>query len=301
MSSAASGDFGGVDLSHMVPTQGGGLPPAVPQQTSDSTRVEAPLVVEVNAETFETQMALSQQVPVILVLYSPSQLASKQTLEALENLARWDAGAFQLAKVNVEENPQLAAAFQAQTVPAAFGILGRRPIPLFEGAASPAQASEIVTEMLAVAPQMGVTGRLSVSEEAAETPMPEEHRAAREAEAEGNWAGAVKAWKKVLDKNPADKEAKLALARAKFERRFEAAQAEGKDSEGSSPTATADRLFAAGDEAGAFDILLEALTASTDGDEKEKLRKQLVGLFPIATDQDALGSARTRLATHLMV
>lgn len=299
---------GAVDLSQMAqvgPETDGGVPDPLGLPPSATAVVDAPLIVQVTEANIDAEMALSATVPIILTLVSSKSLASKQVLEVLSALVREEPGTFQLATVDVETSPQLAAAFQATAVPATFALLAGRPIPLFEGVPSPTQAQSLLAEILQVAPQMGVTGRIRVAEEDLETPMPAEHIPAREAEEAGDWAGAVKAWKKVLASNPADKEARLALARAKFEKRYEKEMAAGgadADSNLSqSPTAAADQLFASGDEAAAFDVLLEALTSADDKDAKEEFRKALVGLFPIAADTAAVKVARGKLATHLMV
>lgn len=311
---------GAVDLSQMVsgvPTSTsdpGGYPPEALAGTyagdpaelpasGSGPIVDAPLISDVTEANFDAHMALSQTIPVVLVLYSKNSLPSKQALSTLESVVRSSRGAFQLGKIDVEASPALAAAFQAPTLPAAFAIMARRPVPMFEGVPTEAQVTEILDELLQVAPQLGVTGRIRVSDEDLEQPIPEEHWVARAAEDEGDWSKAVKAWKKVLANNPSDQEAKTALARARFERRYEKELVAVEVGEGSpdSPATLADNMFARGDEEGAFNVLLDSLVATYDPKEKEAYRKQLVGLFPIATDSAAVKSARTRLATHLMV
>lgn len=304
MSEKGYGTSGGaVDLSQV------GVPQAQPDPAAATLPpeqagafVDAPLVVEVTTENIEVEMALSATVPVILMLVSKNSIASKQALEVMSKLVRRDSGAFQLATVDVEANPQLAAAFQATAVPATFALVAGRPAPLFEGVPTEAQAESLLAEILQVAPQLGVTGRIRVSEADLETPTPKEHLPAREAEEVGDWDRAVKAWKKVLANNPSDREATTALARAQFEARYESELADAPKSEDAdSPSVLADKFFAQGQEKQAFDILLDALVGTSDKDEKEALRKQLVGLFPIAVDGAAVKAARGRLATHLMV
>lgn len=308
--------YGAVDLSKLAPGQD--QPPSPPaaeqayaqqaqygQQATDpedGPMIDAPLITDVTTASFEEQMAISQTVPVVLVLYSPRSLASKQAVEVLEDVARADAGAFQLGKIDVEASPELAEAFKSSTIPAGFAVVARRPVPLFEGVPTPDQVNEILGELFQVAPQLGVTGRLNISEGDLERPIPSEHLPAREAEAVGDWTAAVKAWKKVLASHPADREAKTALARARFERRYEkeAASVPEATSEVSVRVA-ADDKFAHGDEAEAFDLLLEAIKATTDADERDTLRKQLIGLFAIASDAAAVKSARAELSTFLLM
>ena len=134
MSEKGYGTSGGaIDLSQMgAPQTQPDATAAAPPPQQSVVLVDAPLVVEVTAENIDAEMALSAQVPVILMLLSQKSLASKQALEVMSRLARRDSGAFQLATVDVEASPQLAAAFQAEAVPATFALVAGRPAPLFE-------------------------------------------------------------------------------------------------------------------------------------------------------------------------
>lgn len=307
MTEATPSTAGAFDLSGMAPTAPSPAAPAsdaAPRTISPDAVVSAPLVMDITQANLANEMQLSTRVPLVIVLYSPKSLASQQAVEALEGAARSASGSFQLARVNVDTDPDVAAAFQAQSVPAAYAVLAGRPLPLFEGVPTPAQVQEVLAEVLRIAPELGVTGRLNFDESELEKPMPPAHQSARAAEEEGDWDQAIKAWKKVLASNPADAEAKTALARARFERRYERELSQSPDREGAgaeSLSALADSMFASGDEEGAFNALLEALISSDSPEEKEAVRKQLVGLFPIATDPAAVKSARGRLATYLMV
>ena len=59
-------------------------------------------------------------------------------------------------------------------------------------------------------------------------------------------------------------------------------------------------VFAAGDAAGAFDVLLDLLAASTDAEERDALRLRLLDLFRVAGSSPEVSKARTRLAMLLM-
>lgn len=257
--------------------------------------IDAPLIVDITQANFEDAMALSQTVPVVLLFTSAASLTSSQAIATAEAVARKFQGAFQLGKVNAASLPELVEAFQLQSLPAGVALLARRPVPLFEGAPTETDLEGVLSELFQVAPQLGVVGRVNVGAADLETPVPDSHLPAREAEALGEWEKAIAAWRKVLASNPADREAKTALTRARFQLRQEEA-AGSADS-----TAQADKLFAAGEEAAAFDLLLAALAEESDAEQKEELRSRLVELFQIAGDPDAVKSARTRLATMLMV
>ncbi|WRS30165.1 tetratricopeptide repeat protein [Actinomycetaceae bacterium MB13-C1-2] len=290
---AASGPTGSPVASGFAAASSATAPPVDPTAPA----IAAPLITEVTERSFEDVMALSQTVPVVLVLYTPGSLTSKQAITVMEDVARRSKGAFQLGKIDVEANPTLASAFQVQAVPAGVAVVARRPVPLFEGLPTPGQVEQILAELFQVAPQLGVVGRIEVRDEDLEKPMPPEHAAAREAEESGNWEEAIAAWKKVLANDPTDHEAKTALVRAQFEAR----QDEDETSADDSVEHAADELFAKGAESEAFDLLLEMISKSTDAEERDQFRSRLVELFQIATDKDAVKTARGRLATILMV
>ena len=54
------------------------------------------------------------------------------------------------------------------------------------------------------------------------------------------------------------------------------------------------------DAAGAFDVLLDLLAASTDAEERDALRLRLLDLFRVAGSTPEVSKARTRLAMLLM-
>lgn len=297
-----AGSYGAVDLSAMMggaasspPAPAPGPMPQAAVPPAPGAQVDAPLIVDVTEANFEDEMALSMTVPVVLIVYSGKSLVSQQAVTALEDAAREFAGAFQLGKVDADTDAALAQAFQVQTLPTAMALVAKRPVPLFEGPASLEQIRPLIAELLGVVPQLGVTGRVNVDAELLEKPLPAAHEAPRAAEENEDWERAIGLWKKVLANNPADKEAKLALARAEFEAR----QMEQTGPE--NPFAEADQLFSRGDEAAAFALLLAAVENATDADAKEAARVRLVELFGLGADPAAVKAARTRLATMLMV
>ena len=61
----------------------------------------------------------------------------------LERLAAEFGGRFLLATVDVDANPQLAQAFQVQSIPTVFAVLKGQPLPLFQGALPEAQVAPV--------------------------------------------------------------------------------------------------------------------------------------------------------------
>ena len=241
-----------------------------------------PLITTTDEENFQDVMSTSQAVPVIMVMWSPRSLESKPTLAMLEEIAREQAGKFQLVEVDIDKAPAIAQAFQIQGVPTVVALVGGRPVPLFQGAAAKEQVLPIVTQVLEAAAQMGVTARIAVAAEDTVAPTPPEHEAPLAAEAAGNLDEAIAGWERVIELNPRDEDAKSHLSRVRFAAR--AAQA----------------AAAAGDAAGAFDVLLDLLAATKDDEERDALRVRLLDLFRVAGSSPEVSKARTRLAMLLM-
>ncbi len=270
--------------------------PTAPEASASAAGegLHIPLITSTDEENFQDVMSTSQAVPVIMVMWSPRSLESKPTLAMLEEITRENAGAFQLVEVDVDHAPAIAQAFQIQGVPTVVALVGGRPVPLFQGAAAKEQVLPIVTQVLEAAAQMGITARIAVAAEDTVAPTPPEHEAPLAAEDAGNLDEAIAGWEKVIELNPRDEAAKSHLSRVRF-----AARAYGEQ-DTDDPAARADALFAAGDAAGAFDVLLDLLAATKDDEERDALRLRLLDLFRVAGSSPEVSKARTRLAMLLM-
>lgn len=281
---------GAVDLSARSST------PTAPEAPASAAGegLHIPLITTTDEENFQDVMSTSQAVPVIMVMWSPRSLESKPTLAMLEEIAREQAGKFQLVEVDIDKAPAIAQAFQIQGVPTVVALVGGRPLPLFQGAAAKEQVLPIVTQVLEAAAQMGITARIAVAAEDTVAPIPPEHEAPLAAEDAGNLDEAIAGWEKVIELNPRDEAAKSHLSRVRF-----AARAYGQQ-DTDDPAARADALFAAGDAAGAFDVLLDLLAATKDDEERDALRLRLLDLFRVAGSSPEVSKARTRLAMLLM-
>lgn len=270
--------------------------PTAPEASASAAGegLHIPLITSTDEENFQDVMSASQAVPVIMVMWSPRSLESKPALAMLEEITREHAGAFQLVEVDIDKAPAIAQAFQIQGVPTVVALVGGRPVPLFQGGASKEQVLPVVSQVLEAAAQMGINARIAVAAEDTAPPIPPEHEAPLAAEQEGRLDEAIALWERVVELNPRDEAAKSHLSRVRFAQR-----AYGEQSS-DDPAARADALFAAGDAAGAFDVLLELLAASSDEEERDALRLRLLDLFRVAGSTPEVSKARTRLAMLLM-
>src|ERR1700722_5986583 len=124
---------------------------------------DSPYVIDVTEATFNTDVVgKSQQVPVILDLWADWSEPCKQLSPLLEKLANEAAGAWILARVDVDANPQLSgqlfATFQAQSIPLVVAVVGGQLVGGFLGALPEAQLRSWISQILAVATQLGLPG-----------------------------------------------------------------------------------------------------------------------------------------------
>src|SRR3984957_5534214 len=177
-------------------------------------------VFEVTEETFNTDVVLrSRTTPVIVGLWAEWCGPCKQLSPVLEKLANEAAGAWVLAKVDVDANPRLAQAFQAQSIPMVVAIVGGQMVEAFLGAMPEAQVSQWLTQILPVADPIGVPGGGPGGAGEAVDALPPALAAARDAMETGDLDSAARALEKALVDAPADPLAKSWLAQVNLMRR----------------------------------------------------------------------------------
>lgn len=94
----------------------------------------SPHVVDVTIETFEREIIeRSNQVPVVIDFWAPWCQPCLQLKPILEKLANEYQGKFVLAKINVEEEQQIGAAFGIQSIPHVIAFAQGQPIDQFQG------------------------------------------------------------------------------------------------------------------------------------------------------------------------
>ena len=103
---------------------------------SDGTATDTPRhVFDVTTATFETDvLQASLERPVLVDFWAEWCGPCKSLGPVLEKLAAEYNGAFVLAKVDVDKEQQIAAAFQIRSVPTVFLLIGGQPVDGFPGA-----------------------------------------------------------------------------------------------------------------------------------------------------------------------
>jgi putative thioredoxin len=284
-------------------------------ETGESGSEASAFVFDVTEETFNTDVAeRSRTTPVIVDLWADWCGPCKQLSPVLEKLANEAAGAWVLAKIDVDANPRLAQAFQAQSIPMVVAIIGGQMVDAFLGAMPESQVRQWLTQVLAVADQVGagtpgaggVPGADSVDDLSAVDDLPPAYAEAQAAMESGDMDTATSVIEKALAETPGDPLLKSWLAQATLIKRVGGYdQAAARRDAAASPSdveaqlRVADIELASGRTEEAFDRLLGVIRR-TSGDERNTARVQLLSLFDIfPPDDPQVKRARSQLTALL--
>ena len=277
--------------------------------------------------TFETDvLERSRTVPVVMDLWAEWCGPCKQLSPVLERLAAEAAGAWVLAKVDVDANPQLSAALQVQSIPMVAAVIGGQLVPGFLGALPEAQVKQWLSQVLQVAKQIGLPGSggpPAAGGQAAEGPgsgeagepagLPgqegfgePELAEAQQAMERGDLDAAADAFERLLAKDPGNPVATVGLAQVNLFRRVNSYdQAQERRAAAASPAdvdaqiRVADIEMSQGKAEEGFDRLLGVIRR-TSGADRDKVRLHLVSLFEMFPPRDPrVTKARSTLSSLL--
>ncbi len=251
-------------------------------------------VIEGTDGGFQAIVTGTQTVPAVVVLWSQRLAASADFVEVLASVTASYEGRFQLVSVDVDANPGLLQAFQVQSVPVTLGLVAGQPVPLFAGAQSAEQVRVYVDELLKLATEHGVTGRVAVAgtDEEVEPELPPLHQEAFDAIERNDLDAAADAYTRALAQNPADDDAGVGLAQVKLMQRTAGVdQQAARTAAAAAPGDIAAQMLVAdldvsgGHVEDAFARLVD-LVRATQGDEREQVREHLVELFAVVGAHD---------------
>ncbi|KRE30683.1 thioredoxin [Mycobacterium sp. Soil538] len=242
-------------------------------------------VTEVN---FEAEVLVrSNEVPVVVMLWSPRSDSSVQLAEVLSGLAQGDGGKWSLATVNVDTTPRVAQMFGVQAVPTVVALAAGQPLSSFEGMQPPEQLRRWVDSLLeATAGKLGGGQDIEQGEQA----DPEVERA-RSLLDEGDFDGARAAYQSILDADPNHQEAKGAVRQIGFLQRATThpqdavAIADASPDDLDAALAAADVEILQQNIEAAFNRLI-ALVKRTAGDDRSAVRTRLIELFDLFDPAD---------------
>jgi putative thioredoxin len=266
--------------------------------------------MDVTSATFERDvLEASASVPVVVDFWAPWCAPCRALTPVLEKLEREFAGRFHLAKINSDENQDLAAAFGVRSIPMVMGFRDGKPVAQFLGAQPESQVRAFIERLL---PSPSEVERLKGGETAL--------RKALELDPRNDAARLDLAEWFIQDKRPEEAERVLdeVQANAELDARRDALRAAAGFSRagGASEKELEAKLAANPDDLEARYALsqrhaaaqryreaMEALLAIVRKDKNwhdGEARRQLLNLFTLAADQPALVSEyRRKLATAL--
>ncbi len=304
---------GAIDLSGLNRPAGGA--PAAPAGGGGAAPGGSAYSVQVNEQNINDVVQASMTAPVMLVFYSTSRVPESVAMaNDVATVAGEYDGRFLAALVDIDQAPQIAQMMQIPTVPLILVLLDGRP------ASQPLQGLIQIDELRALFNQMGqqltaqgVAGRHQprvaagpAADEDGEPALDPRYQPAQAALEAGDIDGAVAAYQKLVDANPADTEAAAGLAMAKVLQRTagvdlnaarEAAAANPDDVDAQTLVADLDLLGGHVDDA--FDRLVELVRRTTDK-ERDRAREHLLALFAAVGNADPrVLKGRQKLASAL--
>ncbi|MCW2796592.1 tetratricopeptide repeat protein [Nocardioides sp.] len=257
--------------------------------------------LNVTEENFQATIEASMTAPVLLAFYSRTRMPeSGQLADNLATLSAEFEGKFLAGLVDIDAVPAIAQAMQIPSVPLVVAVLDGRPAPLLQDAVPIDELRTALTQVMQQLATQGVTARhqplaagpVEDGEGVEEPGFDPRYAAAQDALGDGDIDRAVAEYQKLVTANPADAEAAAGLAMAKILQRTqgvdlnaarEAAAANPDDVDAQTLVADLDLLGGHVDDA--FNRLVD-LVRRSGGDERNKAREHLVGLFAAVGNED---------------
>ncbi len=303
-----------LDVRGAVDLSGLGRTAAPPPGAPGGLPVAGPYVVDVDTEGFAALVQSSTEHPVVVLLWAAWSENALSLARDLGALVDEYAGRLLLARIDTEAEPQVAQAFQAQSVPAVVAVLAGQPLPLFQGAPPADQIRGVLDQVLEAAAANGITGTVpprdgaveAAEPEPEEPPLPPLHQAAYDAIERDDLDAAAQAYEQAPKENPRDDMARAGLAQVGLLLRtrdadlaaVRAAAAE-RPGDVDAQLAVADLDVLGGQVQDAFDRLVD-LVRVTAGPERERVRVRLVELFEVVGAEDPrVAAGRRALANAL--
>jgi putative thioredoxin len=279
---------GAVDLS--------GLKQSAPSSGDASEGDITPAGVEITEANFEDEVLLrSNQMPVVVLLWSPRSDVCLQLADTLSGLAAADNGKWSLVSVNVDTAPRVAQIFGVEVVPTVVALAGGQPLSSFQGMQPADQLRRWVDSLLSA-----TSGKLDGATDSEEPEQVDPALAlARQQLEDGDLAAASDSYQAILDSDPNHAEAKGAVRQLAFLMRATAhgpevvAAADAAPDDIAAAFAAADVQILSQDVRGAFERLV-ALVRRTSGDERTSVRTRLIELFELfdPADPDVIAGRR---------
>jgi putative thioredoxin len=125
------------------------------------------MMIDVTDATFDAEVVQrSMTTPVVVDLWAPWCQPCKTLGPMIERVVDETNGKVVLAKVNVDENPQVSQAFRVQSIPAVFALANGQVVDTFVGAQPEPQIREFVNNLIAGEMQAELAALAAAGDEA---------------------------------------------------------------------------------------------------------------------------------------
>jgi putative thioredoxin len=112
-------------------------------------QTQNPTIFDVTVENFETDVIAGSDVtPIILDFWAPWCGPCKTLTPILEKLAHEYNGRFRLAKVNSDEQQEIASMFGIRSIPTVIALKAQKPVSAFQGAQTESAVREFLDKVL---------------------------------------------------------------------------------------------------------------------------------------------------------
>ncbi len=261
------------------------------------------LVLQVDASSIRDYLALSEKLPIMLIFVQAGDPASENLQRSVKALVEKAGGSLIALVVDAAASPELAQAFELNQIPSAYGLLKGQPAPLFVGDQPMEQIQHIITKVLEVAKENGLTAKAKVKEATRELEPSPTVVLAYDAIDKGDYQAALGLYEKALLENPSDVLAEAGLAQVKLLIRLEGQDLDAliasDESTDDAVLLKADALIATGMADAGFKLLL-GLFEKTAKDAREPIRLRIVEMFlVVGNDQPEVIEARKALSLLL--
>jgi putative thioredoxin len=143
---------GAVDLSALRRPAPAPASAATPASAAGPAGPGGVVSIDVTEATFQTEvLERSLTTPVVIDFWAEWCGPCKQLSPVLEKLAQEYAGAWVLAKVDVDSNQRLAQMFRVQGIPMVYAVAGGQPLDAFTGVVPEAQLRQWLDAVLKAA------------------------------------------------------------------------------------------------------------------------------------------------------
>lgn len=168
---------------------------------SQAVQKTSPFIKDVTAQNFTTDVLDASQNKIVLVdFWAPWCEPCKQLAPLLERVVKEQEGKIILAKINVDENPEIAAQLKVQSIPIVYAFFKGQPVDAFMGIVSEQKLQAFLSRLTEM---MGIPEDLNLEETL---------KQAQEAFDKGDYEEASRFFAKILKQMPEQENALAGLA-----------------------------------------------------------------------------------------